>query len=156
MKESITMDKRRSDNIFVPNWIFKTILTILAIGYLTVTYWLFWPYKPLVVIAPIKIHNLDRQVNPGDYLIYELSLDKKISLPATVHRQLFNNFSITYAPIHNNLPIGRKIVHIKLLIPAYAEAGEYKLKWVSEYQVNPIRKIAVEAWSEPFHVVLKQ
>ncbi len=149
------MKRRRGDNMLTRYRGMKFVIGLLLIAYSIGTYWLFWPYEPMIISEPIVIDNFDHTVHPGDYLRYDLHLDKQMDLPCVVYRQLLNNFTVNYSPVYSNIPVGKRVMSIKLLIPNSAEPGDYRLKVGWEYKVNPIRTILVEKWSEPFQVVAK-
>ncbi len=133
----------------------KFLVCILVPVYFILSFWMFYPYTPMIIKSPIEVCNEDKQIYPGDFLIYKLDMDKRVNVQCTVYRQLVNDFSILYSPVISNIPKGKKVIKVKLKIPRHTELGEYKLRWEVEYQVNPIRKVSVMAWSEPFYVVEK-
>ena len=132
----------------------KLFLLFVAGIYAVVSYWLFWPYVP-IVLEPIKIYNVNKEVYPRESLIYSLDMDKRMALPAVITKQLVNDFIITYSPIIGNMPVGKHNKQVKLKIPRSAEPGAYKLRWEGIYKVNPMRSVSVIAWSEPFNIMPK-
>lgn len=137
-------------------FIWTKLLVVLITGlYCIVSYWLFWPYKPYIVDGPIEILNEDYQVEPGGRLIYEMRFTKNLALPATIYKQLINDFIITYSPITGNVPAGDRVMRVKQRIPRSAECGSYVFKWEAHTKVNPFRTIITTVMSEPFEVVEK-
>jgi len=130
----------------------------LFIGlYFLVSFWLWWPYNVMAVSEPIRIINPGKIAVPGEELIYELCYTKTTSMSATVSKNLINDYIITLAPVKGNLPAGQNLKKkISVLVPGYACAGKYRLRWVAHYQVNPLRIIQVEAWSEEFYIQEKK
>jgi len=153
VKEIGLIGKRKYDNTFIHSWLYKIIIVSSIAVYAIITYWLFWPYQPIVFEGPIKILNVDNQIKPGGLLIYEADINKKLPYPVTIISQLINNFVITYSPIMSNIPLGKRIIKVKLKIPDSAEPGNYKLKWEGYYKVNPIREVVITVWSNEFKVV---
>lgn len=145
--------RRRNDSMIFPKMVMRILFAGFISCWLLVSFWLCWPYQPMVFHAPIKILNSGHKVEPGGQLVYEANITKRLAVEAIVSRQLINNFVITYSPLVSNIPIGKRIMKIKLGIPQSAEPGEYKLKWEGHYQVNPLREIVVIAWSDPFEVI---
>jgi hypothetical protein len=145
------MNKRRTDKSRFKLLRHRCISALVISGYCIVTFWLFWPYNPFVV-NNIKICNSDRVVQPGQYLVYEMDVDKKLPLAAVINKQLINDFIITYSPIYGNIPVGKRKMKVKLKIPSSAEPGEYVFKWEGVYKVNPLREVTVTAFSDPFYV----
>ena len=130
----------------------KCIPLMLLVGlYLLMTYWLFWPYSVMEIEEPIQIMNPDKIAYAGKNLEYELKYTKKVSLQAVVNKNLVNDYIITLSPALGNLPTGKDMKKkVVVSIPGYACPGKYRLRWVATYQVNPLRQIQVEAWSEEF------
>jgi len=115
-----------------------------------VSFWLYYPYVPIVIEEPIKIVNT--KIVPGGRIIYELKIDKRMPLAATIHKQLINHYVITYSTITGNVPVGKRIMRVDISVPPYASAGEYKLRWEGVYKPNPLREVSVVAYSEPFKI----
>ena len=127
---------------------------ITAFGLLVLfSYWLFWPYKPIVIQEPIKIMNPGKIVYAGKPLIYEMDMDKRMAAPCTITKQLINGVIITSSPIIGNMPVGKTKKNYSWRIPEYAETDQFIMKWTATYSVNPIRNITVVAETEPFNVV---
>jgi len=146
------MKRRRNDH---KNHILlrKIGIFIFVLTWSIVSYWLVWPYTPIVINGPLKIHNQDKEVKKGEYLVYEMDINKKMPLPAQITKQLVNDFIITYSPIVGNVPVGKRKMKVKIKIPKSAECGEYVLMWEGLYKPNPIRNVRVVAYSEKFNVV---
>lgn len=136
--------------------IVKRCLLFLSLTcYTTVTFWLFYPYTPIEIEGPIVICNEGKKVKPGSLLIYQMTINKKRDIGATIYKQLINDFIITYSPTHNNFPLGKRSIKVKIKVPLSAELGDYYFKWEAIYQVNLLRKVTVTAFSEPFKVTGK-
>ncbi len=134
---------------FVRRFIFWSIIGVYAL----LTYWMFWPYTPIIIQEPIRILNPDKIVKQGDFLIYELDMDKRMALPAVISKQIVNDFVMTYSPIIGNLEVGKCVKLFKVPVSQAADPGEYRFKWEGSYKVNPIRWVTVVVWSEPFQVI---
>ena len=151
MDTAVLLNRRRTDSC-----VFHCLLKVLAfsffLGYLLITYWLFWPYTP-IVCDKINILNDGKVVVVGDILWYQADIDKKTDQSSIIYHQLLNDFVIDYSPSTGTLPKGKRTITYPLEIPKYAQPGEYKLKWEGHYQVNPIREVTVIVWSEPFQIV---
>jgi hypothetical protein len=132
------------------------LIFLVAFGLLFIyAYWNLYPYVPIVVKQPIEICNENKEVRPGEHLIYKLDMDKRMPLPCTITKQLINDFIITYSPIVGNLPEGEFVKSVKIKIPKSAEPGTYRLKWEASYPVNRERNVIVTAWSEYFTILDK-
>ncbi len=131
----------------------KLLFGLVFATYALLTYWMLWPYKPNVVKEPIRILNPNKQVAPGDDLIYEMDRISTSTVPGEITRQLINEFVISYAPQTGTVPTGKAIFKVRLKLPSSADPGKYKMKWTGAYKVNPIRTVYVTAWSEEFEVL---
>lgn len=130
----------------------KVVLCLFLAGYAVLSYWMFWPYKPLTFHEPIEILNEDKTVAPGGYLVYRQHFTKHIDAQALIRKQLMNHYVITMAPIIGNVPTGERDMRVKIRIPDGAEPGDYVLLWEADYKVNPIRRVTVSTQSEQFCV----
>ena len=130
------------------------LITVLGL-YLIISYWLFWPYKPIVFQEQFQIQNENKEVYPGDILFYSFKATKNMSRQVTITKQLLNDVIITCSPTIGNYPKGEidKIFPVK--IPLFAPPGKYKMMWSGVYKVNPIREITVTNNSNEFYVVEK-
>jgi len=133
----------------------KGLFIVFFMTYGIISYWMFYPYKPFVIEGDIKILNPDKKVAPGGRLTYEMKVDKRMPLPAVIHKQLINHYIVTYSSITGNVPVGKRTMRVSILIPQYASSGKYKLRWEGVYHVNPIRDISVIGLSEEFTVTGK-
>ena len=116
------------------------------------TYWMLYPYVPVVIENQLQITNKNKTVRPGEKLKYQVWVNKKLPISAEIHMSLVNHYIVTYSPTYSNIPVGRRLVNVFVLIPPYAPPGEYSLRWEGEYQVNPVRTIKVCASSEKFTI----
>ena len=156
-------DKRRSPDITLLGEKRKPQMTLHLIVYialiftfgfiLLISYWLLWPYTPMVIKEPIEIMNTNKTVEAGKVLVYKMDMDKRTALPCMITKQIVNGFIITSSPIIGNLRPGKYSKTFPLTVPNFADSGMNKLKWSGTYHVNPLRRITVVAWSEPFFIV---
>ena len=133
----------------------------VIIGYLVVSFWILYPYKPLVFHAPFEIQN--EVVHPGDVLFYRFQATKNISVPVTVIKQLINTVVLTCSNVKGNYPAGEvdnpagEVDSVfSVIVPAFAPVGTYTFLWSGTYQVNPIRRITVTNRSGEFEVVARE
>lgn len=152
MKRKETYELKRKSDKPLQHSIKKKCASVLFLSlYALFSFWLFWPYNP-IEINDIKILNPNKEIAPDGFLIYEMDIDKKLPLAATIHKQLINDFIITYSSIYSNIPVGKRKMKVKIKIPKSAELGDYVFKWEGVYQVNPIRKVSVSFISDSFVV----
>ena len=136
----------------IARWAFAAVvLTFAAIT----SFWLWYPYEPLVINGPIEIVNPGKIVNAGENVEYKISYDKKMFLPGTLTRKLINTYKIEYPDVTTTAPIGPDTDIIALPVPVFAHSGEHYIWWSITYRVNPIRYITVQRESETSRVRLK-
>jgi hypothetical protein len=117
-------------------------------------YWRYWPFEPLEIYS-LKIMNVDKKVQAGETLAYELSYNKKMDICPTVSRQLRNAFVYTYA--ESTPPLrkpGAGKVWVPIPIPRAAEYGKYRLHITYTYEIGPEKRpVMVSAISDEFEVI---
>jgi hypothetical protein len=126
------------------------IYTLIAYA-LLIAFWLFYPYKPIVVTS-IEVMNPGKQVMAGDWLIYKITYDKRMDIPGVLSRKLINSTKIDLSDVAATSPIKKGCDLVYVEIPKKSDPGKYYLWWSVDYKVNPIRTITVQAKSEPFYV----
>lgn len=120
---------------------------------------LFWPVKTLEIKnyspdAPITIQNKD--VRPGDRLIYELDYCKYSDGPVTVHRTLIDGQVVTLTDTQGQLPLGCHSSTIATaVVPETINPGKYYLDVTVEYKINVIRTQYVHYHTDYFVVIGK-
>ena len=151
----VLKNRRRDDKLFGFRWFSKVCIVLFMIAWFVITYWLFWPYEPLVLDGQIKVLNSNNQVVAGDFLSYEYDVDKRMDLTAIVHKQLINTLVINYTPTSSNIPLGKRTVRGKTVIPSYAEPGKYRIRIEAIYKINHFRDFSIVGWSDSFDVIKK-
>jgi hypothetical protein len=142
-----TLYRKIGENLF-------GVFVAIFIAYTGVfSYWLFWPFQPLVITGPIEILNKGKVVKAGDVLIYRIQYEKKINITGKLVRKLINDTKIDLRDSDANAPIGKDKDCVPIHIPQYATPGKYHLWWSVTYKVNPIREITVSKESEEFEVI---
>lgn len=134
---------------------FSWIILLMAMGIiLYVGYLLFHPFKTMDVVEPIKIVNENKEVKVGEPIKSELEFCRYTDRIATVTTVLEGPIQITYPPKESRLDPGcRTIVGGSTSVQEYTPPGEYRLKIVAEYKMNPIRTITKVFYTEEFNVV---
>jgi hypothetical protein len=126
------------------------LLGILTI--LTVTYWLTYPYEPLV-FQDEKFPVINKIIKRGEMVVYTSNYCKYADLPALVTRTFKNELIFLTPTSITNRPIGCNSITIAVTIPKELPSGIFRLENTYEFQVNPIRKIIVLEDTEDFQVV---
>ena len=136
-----------------PNSFFaKLILLIMYFFVLLFTYWTFYPYKPLVIESPVEVITKDVWV--GEFVLVKYNFTKNTSVQPVIRKSLVDGIVFLLPNTH---PINRaggredKVVST-LIVPSTVPCGEYYIKYVATYEMNPIRTVIVEYESETFTI----
>ena len=135
---------------FFPSWYTKIVAGMATSLWLLITFWLWFPYEP-ITINSITIKNIG-EIYAGEDMYYDSDYTKVKTYPVVkVTRQLIDGSVIVLAPSQGSLlPIGDRIVRVKVQIPGYVTEGKYILHLQAEYRVNPLRTVSVSATSDEF------
>jgi hypothetical protein len=140
-------------------WLFILAIIVDLLGLAYMGYLAFWPMKSIVVHGDDKILNPDKQVRPGEVLVYQIDYCKYTDKQAAVTRSLKNEKTTAPYPLlaaTNNVATGcRKATVRNLIIPDGVEPGFYTLELSVSYQLNPLRVATVRHRSERFEVLPK-
>lgn len=137
-------------------WPVIVCIIAVAIFFITIDVWLYYPYKTL------EIHNPDPEaiileeniVKPGEALSYILDYCKYSDTDSVVHRKMLDGQVITLEDRPGGLPLGCHKVRLNnALVPATLNPGQYRMDIIVEYKVNPIRKIKTHYTTELFTVI---
>ena len=143
------------------NWKSNIKFFTIIIPYVLMTYWLLWPYTP-IVIHNIDIMNKDKIVYIGEELVYETNYIKNKSYPVVkVTRQLIstdgtNTVIVLPKGKDSRLPIGNNKVRVSVLISDKICPKNYIFHLTAEYQVNFFRTETVIAESGEFTIEKKE
>jgi hypothetical protein len=135
--------------------IYAWITIILAIGFIFLCgYWLVYPYKPLYIDKTTGvILNENRTVEGNGYLLVKAKYCKKVNIASEVTTTFIDGFVYTTMPNVSYLPKGCADTIFQVHVPKSLPSGEYYIRQVYRYQVNPIRKVEVVVSSEKFNVI---
>ena len=113
---------------------------------------MFYPYHINIFTSPYPIEN--KVVRSGEYLKYKVSYCKFFKNIPTVSKYFVDGiiYSIPQELSLDN-PIGCHTNNIQLYVPRGLPPGNYLVKTVYAYQVNPIRNIKVVTETERFDIV---
>jgi hypothetical protein len=129
-------------------------LLLLAAAIITVAFWTLYPYDTIETSPqPYPILDEDKVLHQGDYLSYKFDFVKNTCTEATVERNFVDGliFSSTDDTLH--LQEGSGTAYVEVPIPYTLPPGTYKLYIVLKFQVNPLREIVHEVWTEEFTVL---
>jgi len=119
-----------------------------------IIFWLFWPYNPIDISpSPWDIiqHGVLKQ---GSYLTYHFDYKKNTHDVPVIQTQ-FEDGIVFQAGDSNSTVIepGDGTAYVQIKIPESLPPGQYALRVVRYYKVNPIRTIRIENHTETFEVV---
>lgn len=128
------------------------VLSITMVFLLTIIYWQLYPYKTIEFkheLAPVE----QKEVERGDYLVYILDYCKYTDKEAEIARSFVDGLIyLTPDGIADQLE-GCGVARVQIYIPRSMPVGEYQIKQVRHYQLNPIRTESVIYYSERFKVL---
>jgi len=114
-------------------------------------YWLLYPYKPIEFTAPLRVNK--KEINPGDHLSFDISYCKTCKLQANI-TNIFVDSIVYYTPTQpSDLAPGCHSTTYSIYIPRALPPGEYHIKSIYTYRVNPLRTINVIVETESFTIV---
>jgi hypothetical protein len=132
----------------------KSALIFIACFIGLIAFWLFYPYKVLVLKnnpAPV----LADSVEAGQMVVYFSDFCRYTNLPAIVTRQFIDGVVYT-TPSENVTDIARcdrRIVSVR--VPPTLMPDKYHIKVIVQIKVNPIRTMTYEFLTEEFNVTNK-
>lgn len=134
------------------NYISYLTLLLAFIIVWVVGFWLIYPYKTIEFYdLPMKVQN--KEVVRGEHIVYSASYCKFIDKGATLSRTFVDSIIYTTPELETNIEVGCKNGSVSVYIPKALPTGQYHIKTVFRYQVNPIRTIDVITTTEEFLIV---
>lgn len=116
--------------------------------------WLFYPYK-IVAYGNLPFPVLNEEIMAGDILGVEVEYERFSPKPSELTRELIcdGDYQKTYQRLSTRFPLGKhKSVVERTAIPPIASGKTCQLFYVLRTEVNPIREIINEAYTEKFYV----
>ncbi len=126
------------------------LLFILYLGFLA-----FIPVKVMEAqTQPYKIIN--KELNPGQTIVYEIDICKYKPLGATVSRQIVgdnNEALVSLTPVSTDVPMGcSKSLSATTRVPDGLPPGKYHIELTLTYRVNVLREEHYRVTTESFVV----
>jgi len=113
-------------------------------------YWGVYPYNPLV-LSNVK---LDRtEVSRGEHILISAEYCKNTDKPADLFITFIDGIIYNTSPQVIDLPKGCSKTTLSVYIPKALPTGEFMLRGVFRYHVNPIRNIDVNHLSGKFTII---
>lgn len=114
--------------------------------------WKLYPYKPLTIVEPIKIHT--PVVSQGGLLIYETDFCRNTKIKPIVKRRFSNGIVYSLPDIVAiNKQVGCNTNRVGLEVPHALPEGDYVMYFEFVYRMNPLRQVTVIAETESFKVI---
>ncbi len=140
-------------------WHAMAILTfvMLTIIVLTALFWTLYPYKTAEIEIPIQILNENKQVKIGEPILMRVVIDKQSDLTpeGSVYLRCSDGSIVELQSSVVNRPPGKyETVVSKYRMPERAIVGSMcTFNFRNVYQVNPIREIVKDWYSEEFQII---
>lgn len=137
-------------------WQLFTWIVLLASMFIIilVTFWSIYPYKTVEFFnKPFPIENENSTVVSGGRLRYIVNYCKYSKENPLVTRYFVDGVILETPKMAGGLELGCKTVISDIYVPKAVPAGTYKLKIAIQYRPNPIRRIDVINYTEPFTIV---
>lgn len=139
----------------IMRWLTVTVLTGLYIFMGVVIYWLFWPYQVIEYkdkVLPLKNH----QVASGELLEISHNFCKYISVPLKLTTEIQDGVIFALGITESNTAKGCYNRVAKIVVPTVMGVGEKaRVHYTLFYQVNPLRTITYDLYSEEFEIISK-
>jgi len=124
---------------------------IALILIVTFLYWSLFPYQPLV-LSNIKLNKTE--VIRGEHLQISFDYCKSVNLSADMYITFIDGIIYNTPPQVSNLPKGCSSSVLSVYVPRALPTGEFMLKGVFKYKVNPIRSVEANGLTQKF-IILK-
>ena len=134
--------------------IISWITITLAIGVISViSYWMIYPYKTVEFYnGTFPIENENSTVERGGRLRYRVNACKFTDQAPEITKFFIDGVVYETPKSPGGIEKGCGITITDVYVPKAIPAGEYTLKILVEYHVNPIRTITFTNYTEPFIV----
>lgn len=138
-------------NKLIVFFIWFVIITAFSI-ITTIVYWMAYPYK----ILSFNDGNgtfIDKTVKADDFLQMRQESCKYKDIVSNINRQFVDGFIHQLTPTNNNRPLGCSSSIEYVYVPKSLAPGDYHLRTVISFEVNPIRTISYTVVTEKFTVI---
>ena len=127
-----------------------TILSALALMG-TFFFWMFCPYK--IIEFRTEPHTvIEKTVKAGSHIVFDLDYCKYVDMGGEVTISFVDGFIYNTTPIPSNIEKGCHNVKHAVYVPKAIPPGDYSVKILYRYKVNPVRTIDVITKSDKFTV----
>lgn len=127
----------------------------MALSFLALlTYWNFQP-QDVFTVKDHRIHPLVTEVKAGGVVPIQFSFCKLIDIDGEITRSFVSRDTEIQTPTTVDR-LGKTCLNdliVNVPVPSQASTGEYRIKYLAKYKVNPIKTIEEEFYSEPFRII---
>jgi hypothetical protein len=127
-------------------------LAVVTLSITIVFYWLLYPYNP-VTFTGENYTIFPKEVKRGETVNYISDYCKYIDIPAVVTRQYIDGLIFIAPSATINRPMGCHKAIFSTTIPSSLPLGEYKMRMIYVFKVNPIKEITIIKDTEQFTVI---
>lgn len=129
------------------------VLTMLAVGVL-----LYWAFQPSDVLeiknSPFPVRTIREHPTADGVIILNIDYCKKIDVEGKVRISFVSQSREVFLPIADDRQSPTcKVVEFPVLIPHELPKDKYRIKFRTEYRVNPLKTEVEEFESRSFEVV---
>ena len=141
---------------FVDNaWVIRVVLSLPLVLLILLAVWLYAPVN-IIDFSPQPFSVLTKEVKAGSDVIYRYHYCKYANYQLnSVTKYLLDGQVITLTSIEERTPLklGCGDIMKSTHIPITVLSDTYRLKIVSEFQVNPVRTVTITTYTEPFKII---
>ena len=136
---------------YIISWFAIISAMVLLFVYL---FWQFYPYKTIKFNTPVyKVLNENKTVKQGGVLIYEIDYCKYTDQEPVVTKYYVDGIVYQTSPARGVVKKGCHVTQVYNDVPKALPPGEYNMKVLIDYSVNPIRDIFHTNFTEKFTVI---
>lgn len=113
------------------------VLLFGALFAILLTYWSAYPYE----VVRIDSFNIDREVvAQGERICFQFEGEKYYDVSDTAAIELINGEAFRIMTYLANAPKGTKFKVHCFNVPFYISPGQYQIRWIGRWKINPIRE----------------
>jgi hypothetical protein len=124
---------------------------IIVFIWLVFMFWWLYPYKIVEMKQPYEV--LTPEVKQGELLVYRQEYCKYTDKMPTVQRYFVDGLIYSMADVSPTLREGCGQTLTSIFVPRNLPAGDYYMRTVVTYKINPIRTITFEFSTDKFKVI---
>lgn len=149
--DTVSYAKRHNIKIKVLTAMSYTALGVVASSMIMVGFWLWYPYKTIEVSQPYIVK--DKVVKKDTFTSYSFHYCKYTNIQPIVQKAFVDGivFDAEYASAVTR--DGCRDTTVPLHIPETLPTGQYRLRIITQYKMNPLRTITYTRFTDTFKVI---